>query len=209
MSNFYSNIADFLDCRKVCFFCGEPLCYRVTQFLGSFNELPVVSAPIKDDTVDFSFQHTTAIFDLQVKARINVNTNVLTFSVPENSDTPSIDNMLAKNVFLSLFPHVQLYCKCKYSYTVVSEAFQVVEPESKKYVTELESTEYVIKPLELFYESFVMGSLWIQNDYIWEKTNIYTRDNEGALPITYPLLDWNAMGQKKLLTRIKTLVVWS
>ena len=199
MANLYLNIADFLSCRTSCFFCDKPLDHRITHFLGSFNEMPVISVSVKDSVATFPFRHTTPNFDLQVEGKIDIRNNILTFTNAQSDDTPNVDRALAKNVFLEMMPCAQLRCECKYRYTVVSDVFKIMRG----------NPDYVIEPVKFFYESFVFGNLWVQNDYIQGKTCIYTRDKENAIPITCPLIDWKAMGHKKLLTRIKTLVVFS
>lgn len=204
MINKYLSIEDFLSCKTSCFFCDKPLGRRVTHFQSSFNELPIINAPIKNNIAVFPFRHTTASFDLHAKGRIDTRNNILTFTfkdaVAEGLEyTPNINNSLAMSVFSSMLPYAQLYCNCKYRYTATSSVFKMKQSEP----------DYIIEPLAFFYESFVLSNWWIQNNYWNNKTNIHARNKESAPPITCPILNWEEMGREKLLTRIKTLVVFS
>lgn len=201
MINKYSSIEDFLNCETNCFFCDKPLQRRITHF--RHDDLPIINAPVRDNAAIFSFRHTTPTFDLQVKGKIDTKTNVITFTCEDSSgftddDMPTFNRNLARQVFSSMLPHAQLYCNCKYCYTVASDVFKVKQSEP----------DDIIKPVDFFYESFVLGNLWVQNDYSKGKTYIYAR-NKGDSAITCPIIDWKAMGHEKLLTRIKTLVVFS
>lgn len=201
MSDLYPSIAEFIKCKERCFFCDGALKYRLTNFMGVANDLPIINAPIIDNTISFPVDCTTASFDLKAEGKIDIRTNALVFLLKEHG-TPSIDDLLAKNTFLSFKPHIQLYCsskQCKHQYTIASDTFKAGQIKHG----------YLILPFKLYYESFVSGSLWIQNDYIQHKTNIFTRNKPDADPITSSLLDFEAMGKTKLLTRVKTLVVFS
>jgi hypothetical protein len=197
----YGSIADFIKCKEKCFFCDNQLQIRLTNFVGVVNDLPIINAPIRDNTISFPVENTTASFELKARGKIDIRTNALVFLFKED-DTPTINDMLAKDTFLSFRPHMQLYCssrQCKYEYTVASNIFQASHIKHG----------YLILPFKLYYESFVTGSLWVQNDYNQQKTHIFTRNNPDANPITVSLMNFETMGETKLLMRVKTLVVFS
>lgn len=201
MSDLYPSITEFIKYKEKCFFCDSKLKCRLTNFIGVSNDLPIINAPITANTISFPVDCTTASFDLKAEGKIDIRTNALVFLLKEQA-TPSIDDMLAKNTFLGFKPHIQLYCankQCKHDYTVASDTFRTGKIKHG----------YLILPFKLYYESFVTGSLWVQNNYLQNKTYIHTRNNPDANPITSTLLNFEKMGKNKLLMRVKTLVVFS
>jgi hypothetical protein len=217
MSDLFPTIADFVRCKEKCFFCGTKLKCRLTNFIGfGTGGDPLISTPLEGNKFVFDLSHTTASYELKVKITINVETNIMTFLINASGtldidvrDTkelgmPNIDMMVAKEVFADLRPYIQLYCpykKCPYQYTVAGDIFKFAPRRSEE--------SYLILPFKLYYESFVDGKLWVQNDYIQAYTGIYSRVKENATPLIAQLMDFEAMGQKKLLMRVKTLVTFS
>jgi hypothetical protein len=197
----YPNIAEFSKCKETCFFCDTKLKCRLTNFIGLSNDLPIINAHAKCELISFDINHVTPHWQVKADATIDIRTNALTF-VLAKGDTPSIDSATVRSTFSEMLPHIQLYCstrKCRYQYTVASDIIHYDQID----------TGWIIKPLDLYYESFVVDNLWVQNDYTKHKMNIYSRIRVDAEPITSKLLDLQAMGKHRVLNRVKTLVVFS
>src|SRR5271154_1415749 len=203
MSEAYPHIIDFLKVREVCFFCGAKLWCRLANFMGLKEDaLPILNAPLKDDHFTFHLDRTTPDYIVKAAGIIDAKTNAMAITLDDSSSTSSIDHQVAKQTFLDLKPYVQLYCpkkSCPQEYTVMSDTFKIEQAGS----------EWSISPFKLYLESFVTGTLWICNDYIQNTTYIESRNNDSANPIMVPMLDFEAMGSKKLLTRVKPIAVFS
>ena len=197
----FRNIADFTNCRSNCVFCDTKLRARLLSF-NTRDEIPILNSPIdlSKESVTFKIDHTTPEWRIIARGELNLQNNGLSITMLRESETPSIDIYNAKNAFVNATPHIQLYCpnrKCKQDYTIASGILTLGH-----------MTEYMSPPF-LYYESFASGNLWVQNDYPHHKTYIYSRLNENAKPLVYPMLNFQAMGKDRLLNRIKTLVVFS
>jgi hypothetical protein len=207
-SNFYRypNIIDFLKVRETCLFCGATLWCRLTNFSRhEGDDLPILNAPLKDNFFTFSIDHTTPDYTVRAEGNIDIRNNLMLLQVespaPESS-TPVVDVLVANQTFFALQPHIQLYCPkkdCPQQYTVASDVLKV----------DLSDERWLIRPFSLFYESFVTGTLWVGNDYLQNATYIESIKNDSANPIMVPLMDFQAMGSKKLLLRAKTIAIFN
>jgi hypothetical protein len=204
MSELFPNIVDFIRVRERCFFCGAKLRCRLSNFIGIRESgMPLLNSPLEEGKFIFDISRTSPSYTVEAVGTLDIHNNKLFFDMKGlEYQTLTTDNMVAKETFIDLRPHIQLYCpkrKCPYQYTVASNIFRAGQIEGG----------WLVFPFKLYYESFVSGKLWVQNDYVSSRTNIFSIMNEEAEPIVVPLLDFNAMGKDKLLTRIKTLVVFS
>jgi hypothetical protein len=206
MTTMFPNIADFLKVRETCFFCGAQLWCRLSNLVGiREGGLPLINAPLKDDHFTFRIDQVTPSYMIKAEGSIDVRDNLMVLKVePSGAEnpTPTIDEQATKQTFIDLRPCVQLYCpkkNCPQEYSIVSDTFRAGQTVGG----------WLILPFKLYYESFISGSLWVCNDYIGSRTQIFSRSNEQAKPITVPLMDFEAMGSKKLLNRVKTIVVFS
>jgi hypothetical protein len=198
----YPNVVEFSKCKQACFFCDSKLKCRLTNFIGLSNDLPIINAHPDGDVISFDINHITPSYQIKADVTLDIKTNILTFMLKSESETPGLDAAVVRSAFSEMRPHIQLYCssrKCRYQYTVASDIIRYMVAKSG----------WVIAPLDLYYESFVTGNLWVQNDYTKQKVNIYSRFRVDAEPITNKLMDFQAMGKEKVLNRIKTLVVFS
>lgn len=147
-------------------------------------------------------EHVTPLWRINASITIDIKTNTLVFGKSGVSDTPAIDAAMVRAAFSEMRPHIQLYCsnrKCIYQYTVASDIIRYSQ----------KNPGWGIDPLDLYYESFVTGNLWVQNNYINQKVCIFSRVNVDAEPITSKLLDFQDMGKNRVLNRVRTLVVFS
>jgi hypothetical protein len=204
MTDLYPAIIDFLKCRESCFFCGSRLKCRLSNFIGiGDNTLPIINAPLKDSKFLFDISYTSPTFTIKAEGAIDSRTNAMIFIMKSfDTGTPNLDETFVKQVFIDMKPHIQLYCpkkKCPYQYTVASNFFHAGTIKHG----------WLILPFKMYYESFVLGNLWIQNDYANNCTNIHSRSKEQADPLIVPLQDFELMGKDKLVNRIRTLVTFS
>jgi hypothetical protein len=199
------SIADFICCRKSCFFCEAPLNSRLSNFMGLDDDgLPLLNSPIKDGKISFHIAHTIPSFSVEADGVIDIRTNILSLT-PKNRNTitPTIDDFLAKQSFLELEPHIRLFCSgkdCPHDYTAASNTFTV---------NKIRQGYWKISTCYLYYESFVIGHLWIQNNYFFNKVYIHSIDKPDIDPLVFPIMDLKTMGKTKVLNRIKTLVTFS
>jgi hypothetical protein len=206
MSDLFPNITDFVRCKEKCFFCDSKLECRLTNFIGlDKGGVPLINAPLKDGKFTFNFSRTTPTYTVKAEGIIDIRTNAMVFTVEPVETTeemPYVDNLVAKAAFLDLRPHVQLYCsykKCSHQYTIAGNTLRAEQIRHG----------WLVLPFQLYYESFVEGKLWIQNDYIHGSTYIYSRVKKEANPLVVPLMDFENMGKKKVLIRIKTYATFS
>jgi hypothetical protein len=206
MTDKYPHIIDFLKVRETCLFCGAKLWCRLTNFSRhEGDDLPILNAPLKDNFFTFSIDHTTPDYTVRAEGNIDIRSNIMLLQVesltPELS-TPTIDVFVSYQTFIDLKPHIQLYCPkkdCSQQYTVASDVLKA----------DLSDEGWLIRPFPLFLEGFVTGTLWVGNNYLQNTTYIESIKNDSANPIMVPLMDFKTMGSKKLLTRVKTIAVWS
>lgn len=212
----FENIRDFVQIKQHCIFCKTPLRSILTNFEGfGKNGIPLLNAPIGHDKIDFNVSKTTATYSIQADGAIDIRTNALVFDVTAPYNIPYLApggdvreaEPTACDVFLDMKPYVQIYCpskSCNMDYAISSGVFtlQRVHHKSKNF-------SWMIKEFNLWMETFTSGSLWVQNDWMHNSTNIYSRNNPDADAISVPLIDFESMNKDKLITRIKTLVTFS
>jgi len=197
----FETIKEFTKFKETCFFCHSRLTSRLTSFTKS---IPILNAPLVNERYSFKLTRVTAEYSLEAQGVVDIKSNALVFLVTD-SDTPGVDQKLAFEAFVDLHPYVELYCpniKCKYKYHICSEVLHT------KYLGKKIDSWMITGP-NLYYEGFIDRDLVIHNNFTHENTAIYSRHHENADPITTPMLDWEAMGKDKLLTRIRTLVTFS
>lgn len=200
----FPSILEFTKAKEKCLFCGIALRASLTNFIGVHkNGLPYLNVTIDRARFPFEIKHTTQSYDVRAQCVIDIVTNKMVLTVPD-SNTPSIDQQVAKQAFIELKPHIELHCpnqKCKNRYTLSSYILDAQKIPG--------TVAWQIPPLKLFLESFKTNKLVVQNDWIKRDTNIYSIANEDADPIKVPFMDFEAMGKDKLLNRVQTLVTFS
>jgi hypothetical protein len=201
----FPSILEFTKLKEKCLFCEHPLRACLTNFIGLHkNGLPYLNATIDQARFSFLINHTTETIDVKAQGVIDIVTNKLVLTVPPDSNTPSIDQQVARQAFIELKPHIELRCynkKCKNRYTLSS---YILDAQKIPGIV-----AWQIAPVKLFLETFNTNRLIVQNDWIKKDTNIYSIINEESDPIKVPFMDFEAMGKDKLLTRISTLVTFS
>lgn len=206
MQKNFDNILDFTKLKDKCIFCRQPLKACLTNFIGlRKGGLPTLNAAITSGRFNFEIKHTTESYDISAIGTVDIRTNTLVFTLPQNSDMPFLDQHVARQAFIDLKPYIDLHCtnkKCKQNYSLASYYIHEINKLSG-------SSAWSIGSLKLFLESFVTNKLVVQNDWFKENTSIYSLINEDADPIKTPFMDFEAMGKDKLLTRVQTLVTFS
>jgi hypothetical protein len=202
----FQNIKEFIGVKDTCVFCRSKLKVVLTNFIKEPNGIPVLKAKVANEQFNFNIKHTTESYQIEADATIDIITNALQFKLisPIDLEQYALDYMVAKTAFENLKPHIELYCpnkKCKLKYHICSNIFAM-------YAGDKVGT-FIIKPLSLYMESFVVDKLWVQNDWTNNSTNIYSIDKANADPIRTSFIDLESMSKEKILTRIKTLVTFS
>ena len=206
MQKKFDTILDFTKLRDKCLFCETPLRAALANYINPReNSLPVLDVTINSGRFAFQIKHTTQSYDIKADGVIDIRTNAMVFTLPVDADMPFLDQHVAKQAFVDLKPHIELSCpnsKCKNEYSLSSHFLTAVRLQKV-------NAWMISPPIRLFLETFRAGNLVVQNDWIVERTNIYSRLNEDADPIKVPFMDFEAMGKTKLLTRVQTLVTFS
>ena len=209
-------IKDFIQVKQHCVFCKSPLRAILTNFEGlGKNGIPMLNAPVKDSKIVFNVSNTTAAYSLDAEGKLDIRTNALVFDLSLFRAFPSPYTLAsdepegeprAREVFLGLKPHMQLYCAskaCGREYAISSGVFTLQRLHGDR------AFAWTVNRFRVWMETFVLDNLWVQNDWIRGTTNIYSRSNPNADAITVPLIDFESMTSTKLLTRVKTLVTFS
>jgi hypothetical protein len=202
----FESILEFSKLRQECVFCKTPLRVHLTNFIG-FTEtgMALIKAPLKDGKFEFKIEHTTPSFTINSDVFIEANKNVLIFSNFTNGELPSIDEHLVKQTFEDYRPHVELYCpskKCGLNYHLWSQLIKLkkVHPVAGM---------WSVEPFGLILEGARVKNYVVHNDWLKNKTYIYSRNNEEAKPIQSTLVDFTTLDKEKLITRIQTIVTFS
>lgn len=197
----FPNIGSFILVRDKCPFCQERLRIRLTSFTKAIPEL---NSPLIGSEFSFKLSRVTQEYTLEAKGLIDIRSNALVFVTPDGSDTPSVDQRLAWQVFEDLSPVIELSCsnkKCKLQYHLRSCALKCNYLGKK-------SDAWMIRPLQLWYEGVVEKKYVAHNYFKDNSTAIFSRTHSSE-PITTDMMDWEEMGSDKVLTRIRTLVTFS
>lgn len=215
----YANIQDFSTIKEKCIFCETKMRVHLSNFLGLRpSGMPLFNSPIKNGKITFDIDRTTDSGSLQATGVIDILTNDVSITASTDMDLSEIadrarrelyefgEQHFAALAFNQMSPHIELYCpnkKCKLQYTLSSDIIVCRRDHSER--------KWTIDPFILFQETFATSTLWVQNDYFYNRTNIYPLENSNFAtePIKVPLMDFNSMDKDKLLTRVKTLVVFS
>jgi len=196
---------EFTKLRDKCLFCGGLLRASLTNYINPKENglLPILDATISDGKFEFQIKRTTQSYDIRADGVIDIRANALVFTLPADSETPLLDQHVVKQAFSDLKPHIELVCnnkKCKNEYSLSSYIIDIIRLK--------QVNAWMILPVRLFLETFKTNKLVVQNDWVTEKTHIYSRLNEDIDPLKVPFMDFGAMGKTKLLTRIQTLVTF-
>lgn len=208
MKTHFKTIKDFLSIKEYCVFCGSKLKPIFINF-SRLGDVPRIKSEIDGDKFSFALTDITANHNLRVSIQIDMTNNMMNISPLPYDDVFDKHDGLIISAFENLGPHMELYCskkKCKMKYCLTSTFFKC---ESGMPDEVPPGKVYRIKPFELLMESFSTPRLWVLNDWVGNRTNIYSRSNTDIDPIKTEMLDIEALGKDKVLTRIKTLVIFS
>lgn len=207
MKRLCANIDEFFAIKDRCVFCKSKLKSQFRNFSVMHDDIPVVVAKKVDDKFCFRIQYVSQGGSLDADVEINTGNNIINFFIPNKLEPdPRVqDFWFVKNIFEGFGPHIELYCnnkECKRKYYIASDVFKC-EPMIP------ESNQFKLSRPQLYMESFSVNKFWVQNDWLFNSTNIYVRDNPDLGPIRVKLMDLESMDEEKLLTRIRTLVTFS
>lgn len=207
MKCFFDNIDEFFTVKEQCAFCKSKLKTQFRNFSMMHDDIPVVVAEEKDGKFCFSMSYISHSITVDADVEIITKDNFINLYVPskEKLDPKVKDYWVVKQVFENFGPHIELYCankKCKRKYCIASDVF-------KCDVSVPESNQSKLSNPRLYMESFVVDKHWVQNDFIFKSTNIYSKDDPDLPPIRAKLLDLETMDEEKILTRVRTLVTFS
>jgi hypothetical protein len=204
----FDTMFDFTKLKDKCLFCGGKLRVSLTNYIGSrYNGLPVLNATIESGRFVFNIKHTTQSYHVEANGVIDILNNKLVFDIPKGSDTPHIDERVAKQALDDLRPHIELSCdnrKCKSHYHLSSTTLDIKRSNFNDNIF-----TWVISPLKLFIEGFKTHNFDVQSDQLTGHTYIFSNTNENADPIIVPIIDFDTMGADKLLNRISTIATFS
>lgn len=205
MQKTFNSISDFIKLKDKCLFCEAPLRPRLCNFIGThIDGLLILNEIIDSPRFKFEIRHTTQNYDIKANVTIDIITNKLVFTLPPNSNTPYLDQFVAKRAFIELDPHIGLYCsnkKCKNSYALLSCFLQIEKVPA--------TVSWDISPLKLFIESFKTSRYVVENDWMKKETNIYIYNNVSIAPIKTPFINFETINKDKLINRIQTIVTFS
>lgn len=207
MKCYFENIEEFSKIRYRCVFCGAKLKVIFINFSRSSQHVPIIKSKEKEGKFEFHMTHTIPGLTLESDVEIDVKTNIVRFDSPSRKDrsTKSLDYYYIEQTFENLGPHVELYCSsksCGLNYCISSDHFKCESIED-------DPSSWRIRNVRLYMESFVVDKLWVQNDFIFNSTNIYPQANPDCDPIRAKLINLEGMSKDKIITRIKTLVTFS
>jgi hypothetical protein len=217
MSELFPSIRYFIESRQKCFFCDANLKCRLSNFIGIRESgMPLLNSPLEKDRFIFDISRTSPSYTVEALGTLDIQNNKLIFDMKgelahnvilhKNNlgewRTVAVDNMVVKEAFIDLRPYIQQYCpkrNCLQKYTIASSTLRASSLENG----------WFIHPISTYYESFKTGKLLVMNDYAHSNTSIFSMVKESAEPLVVPLMDLGAMGKRKALTRVHTLITFS
>lgn len=197
------SIAEFINLRQQCIFCDTPLITTLTSFSFARHKY---GSPLISSLKDGKFQLNIARPDDGFQnGFIDVKTGALSFDKDLSSFTPYLDCFMAKNSFLDLRPHVELFCSnqnCGTDYYLSSEALSLSEVDRKEPI-------WSVDPLAVGWESFRTDTSVICN--VWKEglLFIYSIDDPETKALKFPALDFGKISKEKLLDKISIMKVFS
>ena len=194
----FSQIHAFTGVKDKCIFCDASLDLVYTTFFGVYKPgIPLIHAKEQDNAFSFKFNFNSASLDIVSVGHINTLSNRITFESEKNEDTEII------HALDSLSSHVELQCgnkKCKMNYYICSNVFRFTYDKGA----------YFVQPFELVMECFTAGKLVVHNDFHYDTTVVYHREDDRITqPISVPMISFDNMDKDKILNRVKTLVTFS
>jgi len=184
-----ANIEELIKFKDKCSFCNSTLKPSLKSYLT--NNL---DSKLKGDDFIFNIKYTNAISHINTVGYLNIKTNELSFDLNDNSYSDLVE------IFHFLGVHVELICnnkKCKSNYYICSNIFNCDESCKS------------IRSFSLFYESCSFRKYWVQNDWIYNTTKIYSTINSDLEPLEIPFLNFDDYDFDKLKKRVLTILTFS
>jgi hypothetical protein len=194
-------VKDFLKIREKCIFCQTPLTPMLANAMGvsglAGRGIPKLKANLENNCFTSSLKYYGDRVSFEGTVVIDLDRNTVWYR-HDNTFLVSLNDVL--DTFKDMHPYIQLGCenkKCKLDYSLNSDPFNF----------DLDLSIYPVGP---FTESFTFDNLWVCNHYLHDYTMIYHKNNLiGATPLVVDWIDFNSFAPSKLLTRIKTISVFS
>jgi len=194
-------VKDFLKTKERCIFCETLLTPMLVNAIGvsglAGRGIPKLKANLENNCFTSPLKYYGERVSFEGTVVIDVDRNTVWYR-HDNTFLVSLNDVL--NIFMDMHPHIQLSCenkKCKLNYYLTSDQFKL-------------DHDLTIYPIGLFTECFTFDNLWVCNHYLHDYTMIYHKNNLiGAAPLVVERIDFNSFAPSKLLTRIKTISVFT
>lgn len=193
----YETISDFLSKKLTCAFCKSELKVILTNFCSTKDKSkPYLFCPIKNNFIEFLIKFEDS--KEPVKVMINCSRNTIYFS----SKNKEIDERMSLQAFKNIMPHLEAYCnkrrcKSKNDYCVTTNVFDISQSIDK---------EYKIENVDVHMESFSLEDMWVQNDWISRKLNIFKKHDYESEPLSFNVVNLHSLGEDKISNRIITMI---
>lgn len=206
------SIKEFLDIKEKCAFCNEPLkpnlsCY--SSHLNTWKNTPTIISKFNNNNCNFDINYDSISVHIKANVSVNLDSDELSFNVDPDSyyhNNYVFCNSSIIDVLSHLKPYIILECnnrKCKMNYYICSNSF---------YIYSCLDDKCFIKPFRLYYDACTIDKYWVQNDWIYNKTNILRLQKPDSDGIKIPLIDLvnsKKIDKDKFCSRIRTIVTFS
>jgi len=189
---YFNTIKDFIKIKEKCPFCKINLTPILTDYNGG-KYLPRVNSKLTNDNFIFNFEYYSRTFNVQTKVIVNIIDNSVYFKEANSYDVVDL--------FESIVPYIQLSCEnklCKMKYYCASSIFHFILDNDNK---------ITISPICFMAESCSNNNLCVYSYPADNISHIFTK--KCSTPIQTQYLDFELYGKEKLLSRVKTLIVFS
>lgn len=194
MTQYFNSIQKFTEFKTKCAFCNSDLKVVLRDFDGINGSIPIVNAKYVSDNFKFHIKYNSISSSIDCDVSLNCVDNTLIFSDVQASKSYKLYN------FTTIGLHVELYCPkkmCGLKYYVSSDNLEL---------SSIMNGIGKLKPVKLFMECFNLDKIWIQNDFRYSCTNIFSVNNPDAEPIKMAMLDFSAADKEKLFNKIRTQI---
>jgi hypothetical protein len=206
-------ISDFIKFKTDCVFCGKtlvPFLKVENSILTVGSKLLSVRSKLSEGVFVFKIKYTSISQHVDTFGSIDIATNLLYFDLEKSqSSLSTISYADAVAIFEGLYPQIELQCvnkQCKMNYYICSHLMSCEKASAANGGGYFNFGSYTrIKPFRTAFEACNVSRFWVQNDWTFKKTKIFSTKNPDADPIVVPMLEFIPNTQKfknKVLTFI-------